>query len=60
MGTEPNFPTRCHSTRKKHFDEDTNNDDQTEEQQFVAESFRVNYFLVIIDMAVSSLTSRFE
>ena len=45
------------SKRKKHFDEQN---DQNEEIQSAIESFRVNYFIVMIDVAIASLTSRFE
>ena len=43
---------------KKYFDKQ---DDQDEEiQRSTVESFRVEYFLVMIDAAIASLTSRFE
>ena len=43
---------------KKYFDKQ---DDQDEEiQQSVVDSFRREYFLVMIDSAIASLTSRFE
>ncbi|KAJ1278504.1 hypothetical protein BS78_04G084500 [Paspalum vaginatum] len=58
MGIEPKFPTKRQGKRKSHFDEIN---DQDEEIQLSAiESFRVNYFLVIVDTAIASLTSRFE
>jgi len=58
MDIEPKFPTKHQSKRKKFFDEIN---DQDEEIQLSAmESFRVNYFLVIVDAAIASLTSRFE
>ena len=58
MDIEPKFPTKRQSKRKKYFDEIN---DQDEEIQLSAmESFRVNYFLVIVDAAIASLTSRFE
>jgi hypothetical protein len=56
MGIEPNFPTKRHAIRKKQFDEITSNGD--EERQSAEESFRVHYFLVLIDMAIASLNSR--
>jgi hypothetical protein len=58
LGIEPEFPTRRRAIRKRHFDEGTSN--QVEEQQSAEESFRVNFFLVITDMAITSLTNRFE
>ena len=58
MDIEPKFPTKRQSKRKKHFDEI--NDQDEEIQLSTMESFRVNYFLVIVDAAIASLTSRFE
>jgi len=56
MDIEPKFPTKHQSKRKKQFDETSD-----EEIQLSAmESFRVNYFIVIVDTAIASLTSRFE
>jgi hypothetical protein len=58
MDIKPKFPKKCQGKRKKHFDEIN---DQDEEIQLSAmESFRVNYFLVIVVTAIASLTSRFE
>ncbi|KAJ1290475.1 hypothetical protein BS78_02G246600 [Paspalum vaginatum] len=55
MGIEPKFPTKRQGKRKRHFDEIN---DQDEEIQLSAiESFRVNYFLLIVDTAIASLTS---
>ena len=42
--------------RKKQFDEN----DNTEIEQSPEESFRVNYFIYIVDQALSSLKNRFE
>ncbi|XP_072146316.1 uncharacterized protein [Setaria viridis] len=58
MDIEPKFPTKCQGKRKKYFDEQN---DETEELQLSAiDEFKVSYFLVIMDAAISSLTSRFE
>ena len=58
LNIEPIFPTKRQRKRKKHFDEQ---DDQDEEiQQSDVDSFRREYFLVMIDSAIASLTSRFE
>ncbi|KAG6407688.1 hypothetical protein SASPL_130685 [Salvia splendens] len=57
MDVEPIFPTKRKGKRKKHFDEQN---DQNEETLAAIESFRINYFLTMIDMAIASLTSRFE
>ena len=56
MNIEPVLPTKRCVFRKKQFDE--NNHD--EEIQSAEESFRVNYFLVVVDMAIASLEDRFE
>ena len=58
MDTELEFPSKRQQKRKRHHDEIN---DQDEEIQLSAmESFRVNYFLVIIGNAILSLTSRFD
>lgn len=56
MDVEPTFPIRRWVIRKKQFDE-TNHDDQI---QSLEESFKVEYFLVVVDMAITSLHTRFE
>ena len=53
---EPILPTKHCVFRKKQFDE--NNHD--EEIQSAKESFRVNYLLAVVDMAIASLKDRFE
>jgi hypothetical protein len=58
MGIEPKFRIKRKSKRKKHFDKV--NDEEEELQLSAAESFRVNYFLVVVDAAIASLDSRFE
>ena len=58
LDIEPIFPTKRQRKRKKYFDEQ---DDQDEEiQQSAVDSFRREYFLVMIDSAIASLTTRFE
>ena len=58
LDIEPIFPTKRQRKRKKHFDEQ---DDQDEKiQRSALDSFRREYFLVMIDSATTSLTSRFE
>ena len=56
MDVEPTFPTKCRVIRKKQFDENN----QIEEIQSFDEPFRVNYFLVVVDMTIISLKSIFE
>ncbi|KAK9706135.1 hypothetical protein RND81_07G106100 [Saponaria officinalis] len=53
---DPIFPKRREIQRKKHFDE--NSDDLLRLSE--EESFRINYFLHLIDQAISSLKKRFE
>ncbi|VFQ59531.1 unnamed protein product [Cuscuta campestris] len=59
MNINPMFPERRKTRRKKHFDESSSDVCATESQS-EEESFRINYFLFIVDEAISSLTSRFE
>ena len=56
MGIEPIFPKRRVIHRKKQFDENTDN----EIIRSVEESFRVDYFIYIVDQAISSIENRFE
>lgn len=58
MDIEPEFPSKRQQKRKRHHDEI--NDQEEEIQLSAMESFRVNYFLVIVDNAILSLTSRFD
>ena len=58
MDIEPKFRTKRQSKRKRHFDEI--NDVDEDPQLSAIESFRVTYFLVIVDTAIASLNSRFE
>ncbi|KAA3464299.1 zinc finger MYM-type protein 1-like [Gossypium australe] len=51
MNVKPTLPT------KRHFDENNQDD---EEIQLPDELFRVDYFLVIVNMSITSLKSRFE
>ncbi|CAA0831518.1 hAT family dimerisation domain [Striga hermonthica] len=58
IGIELKFPTKRQAKRKKHFDEE---DDESEElQRSAIETFKHEYFLVVVDTAIASLTSRFE
>uniref|UniRef100_A0A7N0TPJ7 HAT C-terminal dimerisation domain-containing protein n=1 Tax=Kalanchoe fedtschenkoi TaxID=63787 RepID=A0A7N0TPJ7_KALFE len=56
MDVEAKFPTKHSKFRKKSFDENDNEEDI----QSPEESFRINYFLVVIDIAITSLKNRFE
>lgn len=56
MDVEPSFPIKRHVTRKRQYDE-TDDEDHTHS---VEESFRVEYFLVVVDMAITSLKNRFD
>jgi hypothetical protein len=52
------FCERREIKRKRQFDE--NPDDTNFATQSAEESFRVNYFMPLVDQAISSLASRFE
>jgi hypothetical protein len=52
------FRTKRKIKRKRQFDECV--DDPSIESQSAEESFRINYFLPIVDQAIASLTRRFE
>ena len=57
MGIDPIFPQKRLIERKRRFDESST----SEEVSFTPEeNFRVNYFLYIVDQAISSLKIRFE
>uniref|UniRef100_A0A7N0UCP2 HAT C-terminal dimerisation domain-containing protein n=1 Tax=Kalanchoe fedtschenkoi TaxID=63787 RepID=A0A7N0UCP2_KALFE len=56
MDVEPKFLTRRSKFRKKSFDENDNEEDI----QSSEESFRINYFLVVVDIDITSLKNRFE
>ena len=56
MNIELILPKKRCPFRKKQFDES----DHDEEIQSAEESFRVNYFLVVVDMIIASLKDRFE
>ncbi|KAJ9563225.1 hypothetical protein OSB04_008385 [Centaurea solstitialis] len=57
IGIEPEFPIKRTCFRKKQFDEIPNTE---RDQQSAQESFRTDYFLVLVDMALSQLKTRFE
>ncbi|KAM4072324.1 hypothetical protein ACB094_11G129900 [Castanea mollissima] len=56
MEIEPIFREKRIIRRKKQFDENVND----ETTQSAEEYFRINYFLYIVDQAISSIESRFE
>ncbi|XP_074298535.1 uncharacterized protein LOC141629430 [Silene latifolia] len=56
MNIDPVFSKRREIRRKKHFDENSDDSPPLSEE----ESFWVNYFLYLIDQAISSLKRRFE
>jgi hypothetical protein len=53
-----NFREKWEIKRKKQFDE--NPDDTNIATQSAEKSFRVNYFIPLVDQAISSLNTRFE
>ncbi|KAL6561543.1 hypothetical protein OROMI_017144 [Orobanche minor] len=56
LKVDPQFPHKREKKKKKQFDESTNDMPPLSEE----ESFRVDYFLYIVDQAISSLEIRFE
>ena len=58
MDINPGFRTKRKITRKRQFDEGP--PDTPTESQSAEESFRINYFLRIVDQAIASLTIIFE
>nr|XP_017228896.1 PREDICTED: zinc finger MYM-type protein 1-like [Daucus carota subsp. sativus] len=56
MDVEPCFPIKRRVLRKKKFDEN----DHNEELKSAEESFRIDFFLRLVDVAVTSLNSRSE
>ena len=56
MEIKPIFHEKRIICRKKQFDENAND----EITQSVEKSFRINYFLYIVDQAILSIESRFE
>ena len=58
MDIHPEFRTKRKIKRRRQFDEGA--DDASIVSQSAEESFRVNYFLQVVDQAIVSLTRRFE
>ena len=58
MDIHPEFRTKRKIKRRRQFDEGA--DDASIASQSAEESFRVNYFLQVVDQAIVSLTRRFE
>ncbi|KAL9154317.1 hypothetical protein ABFS82_10G106500 [Erythranthe guttata] len=57
MEIEPIFFEKRRIARKRHFDEISNTE---RENQSAEESFRIDYFLLVVDIAIGQLRSRFE
>ncbi|XP_071689314.1 uncharacterized protein [Rutidosis leptorrhynchoides] len=57
MDIEPSFPQKRVIRRRKQFDESSSDQDRILSSE---ESFKVNYFLYIVDQAIVSLKTRFE
>ncbi|XP_023733928.2 uncharacterized protein LOC111881766 [Lactuca sativa] len=57
IGVEPKFPIKRVYSRKKQFDEIPNSE---REQKSSQENFKTDYFIVIVDMTLNQLRSRFE
>ncbi|PWZ14127.1 Branched-chain-amino-acid aminotransferase 5, chloroplastic [Zea mays] len=56
MGLEASFPVKRRALRKKQFDESNDQEEILEAERV----FKVKYFLVVVDMAITSLKTRFE
>jgi hypothetical protein len=56
MGVHLSFPVKHQGTRKRQFDESG----CCEEILQAEKDFEVNYFLVMVDMAITSLNNRFQ
>ncbi|KAH6763696.1 hypothetical protein C2S51_014945 [Perilla frutescens var. frutescens] len=56
MEIDPVFPKKRIIHRKKQFDENSCDENSLSAE----ESFRINYFIVVVDIAILSLKSRFE
>ncbi|PWZ16974.1 Cycloeucalenol cycloisomerase [Zea mays] len=56
MGLEASFPVKRSALRKKQFDESNDQEEILEAERV----FKVKYFLVVVDMAITSLKTRFE
>nr|TKW14774.1 hypothetical protein SEVIR_5G188900v2 [Setaria viridis] len=56
MGVEASFPEKRRATRKKQFDESNCQEEILEAEK----AFEVEYFFVLVDMAIASLKNRFE
>ncbi|KAI3684617.1 hypothetical protein L6452_33841 [Arctium lappa] len=59
LNIDPLFPQRREIRRKRHFDENPSDTSEITSQS-AKESFRVNYFLCVVDHAIASLNRRFE
>jgi hypothetical protein len=51
MSIEPTLPTKCHSFKKRQYDENDND----EQIHSFDESFRIKHLLVVVDMIITSL-----
>ncbi|XP_062203777.1 uncharacterized protein LOC133905976 [Phragmites australis] len=56
MGVEASFPVKRRSIRKKQFDETDYNEANLQAER----AFEVDYFFVMVDVAITSLKTRFE
>lgn len=60
MKIQPSFPIKRRKTRKRHFDETDDDADNNEEILAAEKAFEVDFFLVMVDTANTSLKNRFE
>ncbi|CAO2830892.1 unnamed protein product [Amaranthus hypochondriacus] len=57
MDVKPILPIKRHAIRKKHVGQNNLDDEQNQSPE---ELFRVDYFMVVIDITITSLPNRFE
>lgn len=59
LGWDAKFSTRRQKKRKRFFDE-VEHADETQKQHKAEERFRIDYFLAVVDEALSGMTSKFK
>ncbi|CAL8989583.1 unnamed protein product [Prunus brigantina] len=57
---DPKFVEKRQIHKKRHFDENLNDESTQSNHESAEESFRIDYFLYIVDEAIGSLKRRFE
>lgn len=60
MEVDPKFVEKRQIHKKRHFDENLNDESTQSNHESAEESFRIDYFLYIVDEAIGSLKRRFK